>query len=185
MEKSLKSTIVFNTPKTKALAAFAAVVAAVALPQVFHLAGILSNTGSALGEIFLPMHLAIFMVGLLAGTGAGFAAGLLSPLVSFALTGMPAPKMLGFMMIELAIYGAVSGVLANRKLPSIAKLLIAQVAGRAVRAAVIALCFYLSVSQVNPAIIFTSIKTGLPGIALQWVLVPLIVYLVNKRAENE
>lgn len=57
MENVIKSTTVFKTVKTKTLATICAVIAAVALPQALHLLGATFNAGSALGEIFLPMHL--------------------------------------------------------------------------------------------------------------------------------
>ena len=97
MTKSLNKTKL--SIKTQTIAAFITVVAAVALPQVFHLMGIISGTGTALGAALLPMHLPVIIVGLLAGPYAGAAAGLVSPAISFALTGMPAAVMLPFMMI--------------------------------------------------------------------------------------
>ena len=97
--------------KAQTLAALIALVSAVALPQIFHLMGAVSGLGTSLGETFLPMHLPILAVGLLAGPWAGLAAGALAPLVSFGLTGMPAAAMLPFMMSELAVYGLVPGLL--------------------------------------------------------------------------
>lgn len=75
--------------KTQAMATVLALMAAVALPQLFHVMGRVSGLGTAFGETLLPMHLPIILVGLLAGTYAGGLAGLLAPVISFALTGMP------------------------------------------------------------------------------------------------
>lgn len=185
MDKSLRSTLVFNNVKTKTLATGIAVVSAVVLPQIFHLLGIVSGNGSAIGETLLPMHLAIFMVGLLAGSTAGMVSGAVSPLISFMLTGMPNFAVLPFMMIELLMYGLISGLLANKNMPVIVKLLIAQAGGRAVRAFALTVGFYLLGSQVDPMIALTSISKGLPGLVLQWVLIPLFVFYINKKAENE
>ena len=99
--------------KTQTLATIVAIVAAVVLPQLFHLMGAVSGLGTALGETFLPMHLPIILAGLLAGPYVGAIAGVLSPLISFALTGMPTAAMLPFMMIELFVYGLTSGLLRN------------------------------------------------------------------------
>ena len=41
--------------------------------------------------------------------GIAPAAGALSPAVSFALTGMPRPALLPFMVLELAVYGLCAG----------------------------------------------------------------------------
>ena len=92
--------------KLQITAAIAAVIGAVALPQIFHLIGAVSGTGTTAGVVFLPMHLPVILVGLLAGPMAGAVSGLLSPLAGFALSGMPGIIMLPFMMIELAAYGA-------------------------------------------------------------------------------
>ncbi len=166
--------------KVQAIATLAAIVGAVAIPQIFHVLGAASGLGTSLGEAFLPMHLPIILVGLLAGPYAGAISGLLGPLASFALSGMPGAMMLPFMMIELCIYGLTAGLLRNVKLPTIVKVVIAQISGRAVCAGAILLGVYVFGSQVKVSTIWTSIGTGLFGLALQWALLPLIVY----RLEN-
>ncbi|MCH5184848.1 MAG: ECF transporter S component [Oscillospiraceae bacterium] len=167
--------------KVQTLAAFSAIVGAVAVPQIFHAIGAVSGLGTSLGEAFLPMHLPIILVGLLAGPYAGAAAGLLGPVASFALSGMPGSAMLPFMMIELCIYGLSAGLLRNVKMPTIGKVLISQIAGRVVRAAaILAAVYLLGWESVGIAVIWTSVTAGLFGIILQWALLPLIVY----RAEN-
>ena len=169
--------------KAQTLATILAIAAAVALPQCFHVLGAVSGLGTALGETFLPMHLPILLVGLLAGPYAGAISGLFAPLVSFALSGMPGAAMLPFMMIELFVYGLTAGLLRTSRMPTIAKVLIAQVAGRAVRAAAILTAYYLLGStMIAPAIIWTSIVTGIFGLVLQWALLPLIVFWVEHRA---
>lgn len=170
--------------KAQALGTLIALVSAVALPQLVHAVGAASGIGTALGETFLPMHLPIILVGLLAGPYAAGAAGLLSPLVSFALTGMPTSAMLPFMMIELCVYGICAGLLKNVKMPAIVKVLIAQIVGRAVRAGAIAIGFYAFGTVIQPTVIFTSITAGLFGIILQLVIIPLAVYRL-KEADNE
>lgn len=182
MEKTSQKTLVFRTWKTKTIATVLAVVGAVALPQVFHLLGAVTNMGTTLGETFLPMHLAIFLVGLLAGPVAGAAAGLISPAISYALSGMPTVVMLPYMMIELMGYGLVAGLLAKVKMPSIVKLLIAQVGGRALRALALVIGIYAFGSPMNIAIIWNSIVAGLPGLILQWVIVPLLIFYIEKKA---
>ena len=184
MENTVKSTIVFKTVKTKTLAAIGAVLAAVALPQLLHLLGIVSNMGTTLGETFLPMHIAILAAGLLGGGTVGVISGALAPLISFALSGMPSIYMLPFMMIELASYGLICGLLANKSMPTLAKLLIAQIGGRAVRAVFIVGAFYLLGSKIAPAVIWTSIAAGLPGLILQWALIPLMIYYINTKSQN-
>lgn len=172
--------------KAQTVAAIAAIVGAVALPQIFHAMGALSGLGTSLGETFLPMHLPIILVGLLAGSYAGAVAGALGPLASFALSGMPGAVMLPFMMIELCAYGAFSGLLRNVKMPTIVKVLAVQVAGRAVRAAAILLSVYAFGNEsVRVATIWMSIGAGIFGLVLQWALIPLIVYRVENLSKHE
>ncbi|MDE6727221.1 MAG: ECF transporter S component [Oscillospiraceae bacterium] len=166
--------------KVQALAGLIAVVSAVALPQLFHVMGAVSGLGTALGETFLPMHLPIILAGLLCGPYAAAAAGAAAPLISFLLTGMPNVVMLPFMCVELFVYGLAAGLMRNAKLPSIAKVIIAQIAGRGVRALAIVIGANVFGSAINVSVIWTSIAAGIFGIALQWALIPLIVY----RAKN-
>lgn len=169
--------------KTQTLAAIGAVAGAVLLPQLFHLMGAVSGVGTALGETFLPMHLPIILAGLLAGPYVGAAAGVLSPLISFLLTGMPGAAMLPFMMIELCVYGLTAGLLRSVNMPTIVKVVLTQLAGRGIRAAAILIAVYAFNSTAVPvAVIWTSIVTGVFGLALQWALIPLAVYRVEKRA---
>ncbi len=172
--------------KMQAIATLAAIVGAVAVPQIFHALGAVSGVGTSLGEAFLPMHLPIILVGLLAGPYAGAIAGLLGPLASFALSGMPGAVMLPFMMIELCVYGLAAGLLRNVKLPTLVKVLAVQIAGRAVRAGAILLAVYaFGNDQIAVSTIWTSITAGLFGLALQWALLPLIVYRVENLKKND
>lgn len=172
--------------RKKTAATVLAVIAAVVLPQVFHSVGIVSGTGPALGQSFLPMHLPILIAALIAGPVVGIIAGLFSPLISFALTGMPASAMLPFMMVELLVYGFAAGALKDVKLPVILKVIIAQFFGRGVRAAAILASFYIfNIQAVSSSVILSSIVKGLPGLILQWSIIPLFIFWYNKRGENE
>ena len=174
--------LVFKTWKTKTLATVVAMVAAVALPQIFHLLGRVSDMGTALGETFLPMHVAIFAVGLLAGPWAGLVAGALSPAISFGLTAMPTAVMRPYMMMELASYGLIAGLFAKSRIPTVLKLLLAQIGGRALRAVAIVIGVYAFNSPIGVAVIWNSVVAGLPGIILQWIIIPLAIYYIEKKA---
>lgn len=170
--------------KSQTIGAIAAIFSAVTLPQIIHILGTAAGLGASLGEILLPMHLPIILAGLLAGPFAAGTAGLLAPLISFALTGMPTSAMLPFMIIELAMYGIGSGILKNAKIPDILKVLAVQISGRVIRAAAILIGFYGMGAAVKPEIIFTSVKIGVAGIVLQLVIIPLAVNRL-KNADNE
>ena len=170
--------------KMQNLAAAAAIVGAVVLPQLLHLIGIFSGMGTALGETFLPMHLPVILVGFMAGTYAGAVSGFLAPLVSFALSGMPGTALLPFMMIELCVYGAAAGLLRKVNMPIFGKVVLVQIAGRGIRAMAILLGIRLFGSVIPAAIIWTSIRAGLLGIILQWILIPLIIFRVEQADKN-
>ncbi|MBT1164916.1 ECF transporter S component [Bifidobacterium felsineum] len=171
-------------------AAALAVIAAVALPQIFHVAGAALGLGTALGQTLLPMHLPVLLVGLLAGPYAGAATGAFAPIISFALTGMPMAPMVPFMVIELAAYGLFAGILRGVALPNsipspiawLMKLLGAQVAGRVVDAIAIAVAVYLlGNAQMSVASVAAAVVTGLPGLVLQWIAIPVIMFVVDRR----
>ena len=170
----------------KAAATVLAIVAAVALPQLFHVIGAVSGQGTMLGVAFLPMHLPIIFVGLIAGPAAGAIAGAAAPLASFLLSGMPMLAMLPLMMVELFAYGLVAGLLREVKLPSLVKVVIVQLAGRVVLTAATAIAVFAFGSSKTVSATWTSdLAAGLPGLALQWALIPLAAYwtesLIAKR----
>ncbi len=99
---------------------------------------------------------------------------------------MPGAAMLPFMMIELCAYGLFAGLLCNGKMPTLAKVVLTQIAGRAVRAAAILIAVYtLGNEAVRVSAIWLSIRAGMYGLALQWILLPLIVSGVERLKRNE
>ena len=164
-----------RTVLKKALLSALTVTVAVALPWLCHLVGGFTGLGSGLGEMLLPMHLPVMLAGLLWGPEVGVICGIASPLVSFALTNMPGPAMVPFMVVELAVYGLCTGLLARSKMPTIAKVLVTQVAGRALRALALVIAIYgFGFTALPLSIVWTSISAGLAGILIQWVLVPVL-----------
>jgi niacin transporter len=76
----------------------------VVLPIVFHAIPL----G---GRVFLPMHLPAFVAGLMLGPAAGLVVGAGSPVLSALLTGRPTVFYMIPMILEMATYGLVSGLL--------------------------------------------------------------------------
>ncbi len=170
--------------KAQTLATIAAVISAVALPQLFHYLGAALNLGPAFAQSLLPMHLPVLIVGFLAGGAAGGIAGLLSPVISYALSGMPSANLLPFMMIELCAYGIFAGLLRKNNLPSIVNVLLTQVLGRAVRAvAILAAVYLFSYGKIAPAIIYTSIYEGIAGILLQLIIIPIVLFAFKDKKQ--
>ncbi len=170
--------------KTQTVGALIALVSAVALPQLIHLMGSHTGVGSSIGEMLLPMHLPVILAGLLCGPYAAGIAGVLSPILSFLLTGMPAADMLPFMAIELCAYGFFAGVLRDIRMPTVLKVLAVQLIGRAVKAVAILIGFFCFSSTVNPFVIVTSTMAGWAGILIQLSVITLVMFLI-KRADNE
>lgn len=161
----------------KTLVSAGIVVLAVLLPQLVHLAA-----GQAGGVRWLPMYLPVLLGGCLLGWGWGLGVGLLSPLVSFALTSawgapMPALARLPFMMAELAVFAAVSGLfsdkIARNGWMAFPAVLLAAVSGRAFFLLLAVL--FQSVAPFTPALVWSQIAEGLLALVLQAVLVPFLV----------
>lgn len=166
----------------KSLVSAGLVALAVVLPQLVHLA-----LGQPGGVQWLPMYLPVLIGGCLLGAGWGLAVGVMSPLVSFLITSaagsaMPAAARLPFMMAELAVFAAVSGLfskkIAANGLWAFPAVISAQVAGRAAFMGLVALT--QSVTPFTPAMIWGQIQTGFIGLAVQAVLVPGGVILLRR-----
>ena len=63
------------------------------------------------GTLLSPMHLPVLLCGLICGWPYGLICGLLGPVLSSAITGMPPAAYMPPMIVELAVYGFVSGLL--------------------------------------------------------------------------
>ncbi len=145
----------------------------VVLPIVFH-------QFALAGRIFLPMHIPVFLAGIFAGPVGGLMVGLVCPTLSFFLTGMPPPYAIPLMSMELPIYGLSIGILIRWiKLP-ILSLLISMILGRlAFGLGLFVLGQFLSLPYGLEAFIKVSIIAGLPGIAIQLILIPLLMETVQ------
>lgn len=161
----------------KTLIAAGVVALAVLLPQLVHLIA-----GAPGGVQWLPMYLPVLLGGCLLGAGWGVGAALLAPVVSFLVTSaagnaMPAAERLPYMMAELAVFaavsGAFSGLIVKNAWAAFPAVLLAQVSGRLTFLTVAAV--FQSVSPLSAAAVWTQIQTGLIGLVLQAVLVPVIV----------
>ena len=166
----------------KSIVAVSLVALAVVLPQIVHLAA-----GQSGGVTWLPMYLPVLLAGCLLGTAWGLAVGVASPLVSFALTSMwgsamPAAARLPFMIAELAVFAAVSGLFSKNifknGLFAFAATALAIVCGRAVF--MLSVIVFQSVAPFTPALVWSQIQSGLAGAAAQAVLVPLVVMAVRR-----
>ena len=158
---------------------FTAVCAALCLvlPMAFH-------TVPNAGTIFLPMHIPVLLCGLICGWPYGGVCGIVGPLISSLITGMPPAAMLPSMMVECCAYGFVTGLLMRHvhTKHAVADLYIslvsAMVVGRAVAGFAKAWIFTPGISPF--AWVTTSLVAGIPGIVIQLILMPMVVLGLTK-----
>ncbi len=154
---------------------------AVLLPIGFHSMGF----G---GRLFLPMHIPVLLAGFLAGSWCGLVVGILAPALSYLLTGMPPTYAVPLMSMELPLYGFVAGMAYNRlKLNIYLALIIAMIIGRLMFAlGLVMLGMFMELPYTATQFIAAggALWTGLPGIAVQIILIPLIVAAVKRPHSN-
>ena len=166
---------------------------AIGLPQLVH-----AVAGAQGGAQWLPMYLPVLLGGCLLGWQWGLGIGIVSPLLSFGITSlagnaMPVAVRLPYMVAELAVFGAVSGVFSKRiaenSWMAFPAVLSAAVGGRTLFMTVAAV--FQSVSPLSAAAVWSQIQTGLVGLVLQATLVPIIVMILSfainkeKRVNND
>lgn len=164
--------------KIKDLVAAGLLVAAgILMPMAFH-------TYKLGGPVFLPMHIPVLLGGFMLSKNLAALVGLLTPFLNFVITSMPSPPFVFAMMAELATYGLVSSILFHeRKWGIYPALFGAMLSGRL--ASIVA--NWLIITGIlgmpfNFAKVMTSLFiTGLPGIIIQVILIPLIVKLIQSR----
>ncbi|MEG1242667.1 MAG: ECF transporter S component [Oscillospiraceae bacterium] len=133
------------------------------------------------GTVLLPMHIPVFLAGLLCGPVYGLICGIIIPAASTLLTGMPAVfPMLPIMLGELASYGFVSGMIYKAYNKSAYPALLgAMLCGRIVYGVIFAILMSFN-GGMKALSVFAAITTGLPGIAVQLILIPVLVKLINR-----
>ena len=170
----------------KALIAAGIVALAVVLPQIAHLA-----VGAQAGVMLLPMYLPVLLGGCVLGFRWGLGVGLLSPLASYLITSalgnpMPAAARLPLMMAELAVFASVAGLFSNiiseKPLAAVPAVLLAQLCGRSFFLLLVVV--FQNVLPFSPAMILAQIKSGIPGLLIQAVFVPLAVVLLTKLLDG-
>ena len=155
----------------------------VVLPQAFHA---IPNAGNVL----LPMHLPVLLCGLTCSWGYGLGCGILTPLLSHLITGMPPAAVLPAMLCELAAYGLISGLAGryihtgNRVADLYVQLISAMLIGRAVYGVMNALIFRAGAYSME-LFLTAAFFTALPGIILQLILLPPLIFLLEKAGALE
>lgn len=150
----------------------------VVLPQAFHA---IPNAGS----IYCPIHIPVLICGLICSWQYGLLCGIAGPLLSSLFTGMPPTAVLPQMIIECAVYGLLAGLIM--KLVSTKRiyadlyisLVTAMLGGRIIAGIAKALIFARGeITMVTWAT--SAFVTALPGIIIQLILIPAIVFALMK-----
>ena len=151
-----------------------------------------------IGSMLLPMHIPVFLCGLICGWQYGAAVGFVTPLLRSALFGMPPLfPTAAAMAFELLTYGLVAGLLYSRSRWQCVRalyrcLVLAMVAGRAVWGVADAVLLGLSGSAMTFQIFLAgALLNAIPGIIVQLILIPVVMLALNrtglvpfKRAEG-
>ncbi len=141
----------------------------------------------AVGKMLLPMHIPVLLCGLICGWQYGLGVGFVLPLVRSALFYMPVmfPTAIA-MAFELAAYGLVIGLLYAHSrwqcVKALYKCLIpAMIAGRLVWGVVMVVLMGLSGGAFTLELFMAgAVVNALPGIALQLVLIPAVMVLLDR-----
>lgn len=151
--------------------------AAVILPAVAHLSG-------APVRILLPMHWPVILAGLVFGWRSGALVGLLSPSMSYLVSGMPLPAILPAMTVELFAYGFVAGLLREKlRFNPFLSVIPALIIGRIAFALTVYLGFAASGNYMQ--YFKAALLPGLFAALGQIILLPIIAnWWVKKEQEN-
>lgn len=140
-----------------------------------------------IGNMLLPMHLPVFLCGLICGWRYGLAVGAILPITRSLFFGMPVifPNAVG-MAVELATYGLVVGLafaLSRHKciFALYRSLIIAMLAGRAAWGITMVMLLGFSGSAFAwTAFVAGAFTNAIPGICIQLVIIPAIMVVLQR-----
>ena len=141
------------------------------------------------GATYLPMHIFVLAGGLAFGWRAVLVIGLLSPLASYAVSGMPGTVILPQVTGELAAYGLIAGWLVEKyRRPVVWSLLGAMIGGRLALLVFLSVAYLFSSGIYSPLGLETSplssfwtvVSLGWPGMLTQLLALPLFFWLTAR-----
>ena len=139
-----------------------------------------------IGSMLLPMHLPVFLCGLICGWQYGAAVGFVLPLFRYVLFGMPPLLTAIAMAFELLTCGLLSGLLYSRSkwqciIALYRSLLIAMVGGRVVWGIVRVLMTGVAGEPFTWQLFLSgALLTAIPGIILQLVFIPAVMVALDR-----
>lgn len=134
------------------------------------------------GTILLPMHIPVLLCGLICGPKYGAASGLVIPVLSSVLTGMPAfYPMLPIMAVQLIVLGLVSGLIYRQmKRPLYLAIIAAMTAGWALYGLTFSVLMLAGGGTLKALSVTAAIAKGVPGLIIQLTLIPILVAALNR-----
>ena len=173
-----------NKEIKKIIIASSCIAIAIVFAQIVHIVG-----GQPLGKLISPMHIPVFIGGMILGWKYGLLVGVLTPLVSYLFRGIPpiVPTGLG-MCLELGAYGFISGLMSekvkfsNKSLINIyLSLIIGMIGGRILYGLYCTIYFPLNSIPWSFKLFVTSLFVEpIIGIIIQIYSIPFVVYGIKK-----
>lgn len=178
-----------TTDLTKTATTAVCISLCVVLPLALHFIPAVGSFN--LGVVLSPMHLPVLLCGLICGWSYGLACGIIGPFLSSLITSMPGWAKLPTMMVELALYGLISGALielirtGRQILDLYISLILAMLTGRIFTGIIRA--FIFAPRSEEGVYTIQAWATGyfvsaFPGIIMQLILIP-ILYVGLQRAK--
>jgi len=146
------------------------------VPMLFHAVG-------GAGPVFLPMHVPVLVGGFILSPKFAILVGLLTPLLSSVLTGMPVLiPMAPIMMVELGIYGLTVSLLKGKVVNNVITLISAMILGRISAVFMVTVLVKIIGIKFAPPVTFIigAVTTGIPGIIIQLIFIPILLTAVKK-----
>lgn len=149
------------------------------LPLIFH--------ALAMGSMLSPMHIPVFLCGLVCGWPYGAFCGIAGPVISSLLSGMPSAVQLIYMVPELCTYGLISGLLMERfhtgyvcadlYCALVPAMLLGRIVGGGARA-----LFYMASARTYSVALWAGayFVESVPGIVLHILVVPALVAVLMR-----
>lgn len=139
-----------------------------------------------LGNMLLPMHIPVLLCGFVCGGPYGMMIGFIIPILRSFLLGRPPMMPTAIAMaVELATYGAVTGLLysrlKNKKLGTYISLITAMLAGR-ITWGIASLILYRILGNPFTWKIFAAeaFINAIPGIMIQLILIPAVIFALKQ-----
>lgn len=152
------------------------------LSVAIHLTG-----GQQFGTIFGPLNFVALTSGVVAGPWVGLIVGIVLPILSGTLFGMPPlmPPIAIFMALQLGTYGILTGLFEKLGMNVYLNLAISIISGGVVYSlGYYVIGYMLGIHLQSLTAIFLSFAMGLPGIIIQFLLIPTIRYSVKSARKS-